>query len=451
MCETYGIKFPAEVYGEVQNTDFDELSVDFKVELSQDYEIQLPEVCQVPIDEIYPTVYQEHSTLNVDSTANSIDSFRFFFNYIFLPFDTSEDFSSKNLIPRVKLFFDLKNKQLSKAMSSYIRHIIAEVKQIQFKRDLLNSSIDEFDESVMDEEEKKPKSDSKETVAKLLDLHLRMNKIKQEFEILVNPEMRDAYEFIKFGRRNEDVKETYLLAKSGTITEQMNLLEQLKEKISSHTTVSFALSLTDTIATASSESEIYIPNGIYTFNFLDYLNGNVLICGISKTLFSQLSTDFERQKDENFATITVKEDSSLLFVIDGDMRFENLMIDCRHVKTGFLIKSGKVVLKNCAIIGSSQSSVTEAFSVSGESNLVLIDCTISNFSTGINIVNESKLELIGSKIEKCNIGVSIMGDEVKVSVKSSTISAAEGSIVKYSENSKSSSEKFVSGKSELEK
>ncbi|KAG5684684.1 hypothetical protein PVAND_013901 [Polypedilum vanderplanki] len=419
-CEIFNVKYPIEVFGEVQQTDFEELTVDFCVERVQNDNIHLPEICQVPLDEIFPTIHQEHNTLNIDITAKHLDSFRFFFNYVYLPFDNDDDFATKNLIPRVKLFYDLKNKQLSKAMSSYVRQIIAEVKNIQFKREALNNSIDEL------EEEKK---DSKETIAKLLKLHLRMNKIKNEFEILMNPDMRDAYELIKFGRKHEDTKKTYVLTTNGTINEQVKLLEQLKEKISSQTAVNWTTSLTDTITYATSESEIFIPNGKYTLNFLDYINGNILLSGVTKISFDSINLD---KSDTEYAIIASKEDSSLLFVIDGDVRFENLIIDCKNVQTGFLIKSGMVVLKNCLVIGSDLSSVAEAFNVSGDSCLTLINCKISNFSIGINI-EQSKLELNNSEIENCGIGVNIMEDPAKVLINNSSIIHSLNGILKYSE------------------
>lgn len=429
LCEELNVKYPQEVFGEVKHTYFDQLVVDFKVTQVQD-EIALPEICSVPIDEIFPTIAQIHSTVNANITADYLDRYRFFFNYIFLPFDAENEinFAHKCMIPRVKLFYDLKNKQLSKAMASYVRKIIAEVKHIQFKRDLLNQTIEDTSDvdGIQDD-------DCKQAMAKLLDLHLRMNKIKHEMEILVNPEIRDAYEITKFGRKSESCKQTYVVMKNGTLDDQIKFLEQLKKKISSQTTVTYISSLSDAVASATPESEIFLPCGRTSFNFLDYLNGNLLLCGSSAA--DSLPTNLEKHDKKNFATIYAEEDSAMLFVIDGDsMRFENLLIDCRNVKTGFIVKSGTVLLRNCMIIGNKDSSVVEGFYATGESSLIFNNCVISNFATAFNVNDMTRLELKSTKIENCDTGINIIGDNVKVVMqKSCILNSNEYPIIKYSE------------------
>ncbi|XP_070494638.1 protein nessun dorma [Chironomus tepperi] len=414
MCEMLNITFPAEVFGEIKNTDFEDLTVDFLIEQVQDDNIQLPEVCQVPIEDVFPTIYQENDCLNVEVTADHFDRYRFFYHYIFLPFDADDDktWMTKNLELRVKLFYDLKNKKLSKGISSYIRQIIAEVKYIQFKRDILSNSIDDNDTSI-DE----MKESSKETIAKLLDFHLRMNKIKHEIDILVNSEMREAYERVKFGRKQECNKQTFVISKNGTINEQMQLLEKLKGKVSSDTPITWMKNLCDAISCSTIDTEIYIPQGRYSFNFLDYLNNNLLFCGVEK-LEQHLLSDYN-----NYSTLHSTDKAPMLFVIDGDMKFENLIIDCTNVKTGFCIKSGSVVLKNCLIFGleSKESTISEGFNISGDSSVVFENCVIKNFATALNVDDLTKIEFNNSRIENCNLGMDILGDHVKIDFNSSSI------------------------------
>lgn len=419
------IPFPTEVFGEVKNTDFEDLEVDFMIEKVTDDQIQLPEICQVPIEDVYPTIYQENNCLNVEVTAEHFDRYRFFYSYIFLAFDADDDrgWASKNLEARVKLFYDLKSKKLSKGMSSYVRQIIAEIKYIQFKREILTSSIE--DNETMD--------DSKETIAKLVDFHLRMNKIKHEMEILVNSEMREAYESIKFGRKSEGSKQIFVIAKSGTLGEQMNILEHLKEKISSDTAITYMKDLSDALSCSTADTEIYIPSGRYSFSFLDYLNNNLLFCGVEKLAIPKMNPDNDTS---SYSCLYSTDKTPMLFVIDGDMKFENLVIDCRNVKTGFAVKSGSVMLKNCLIYGleAKESTVSEAFNISGDSSIVLENCTIRNFATAFNLDGSTKIEINNSRIENCSLGMDVLGENVKVSFNSSCIIDFETyGIMRYSE------------------
>ncbi|KAL7030399.1 hypothetical protein ACKWTF_006641 [Chironomus riparius] len=428
MCEMLNISFPAEVFGEIKNTDFDDLTVDFLIEQVQDDNIQLPEVCQVPIEDVFPTIYQENDCLNVEITADHIDGYRFFYNYIFLPFDADDDktWMTKNLESRVKLFYDLKNKKLSKGISSYIRQIIEEVKYIQFRSDILSNSIEDNDTSI-DE----MKESSKQTIAKLLDFDLRMNKFKHEIGILVNSEMREAYETVKFGQKQELNKQTFVISKNGTINEQMQLLEKLKDKVSSDTPITWMKNLCDAISCSTIDTEIYIPQGRYSFNFLDYLNNNLLFCGVEK-LEQHLN---HIDNDNDYSTLCSADKAAMLFVIDGDMKFENLIIDCRNVKTGFLVKTGSVVLKNCLILGleSKESTISEGFNISGDSSVIFENCVIKHFATALNVDDMTKIEFNNSRIENCNLGIDILGDNVKIDFKdSSIIDFATYGILRYS-------------------
>jgi hypothetical protein len=110
-CEGLNIKYPSEVYGVVTETSFDELTASFRVESVMDENIRLPETCEVPLEDLYPTVEQENNALNVDLTADCLDRYRFFFHKVYMPWDDQDkNFVSKLLMPRMKLIFDLKNK-----------------------------------------------------------------------------------------------------------------------------------------------------------------------------------------------------------------------------------------------------------------------------------------------------------------------------------------------------
>lgn len=62
-CENSNIKFPCEVFGEVIDTDFDNLEVTFRILSVQDEKVHLPEVVSCKLEDIYPTVEQDNKAL----------------------------------------------------------------------------------------------------------------------------------------------------------------------------------------------------------------------------------------------------------------------------------------------------------------------------------------------------------------------------------------------------
>jgi hypothetical protein len=74
-CERYEVKYPCEVYGEVIDTDYDMMDVNFKIISVQDENIHLPELVSVRLEDIYPTVDQENKALKerFDLTAGKLN------------------------------------------------------------------------------------------------------------------------------------------------------------------------------------------------------------------------------------------------------------------------------------------------------------------------------------------------------------------------------------------
>ena len=414
-CEDLKIKFPCEIYGIVNETIFDDLVATFRIESVQDEKIRLPECCEVPLEDLYPTVEQENNALNVDLTADCLDRFRFFFQKIYMPWDDQErNFVSKLLLPRMKLIFDLKNKMISKGLSSMIRGMIAEVKYIQNKREHLEIS---FDESA--DEIDISRGESKDKARKLLELHLQINKIRHELDILVNPEMRAIYEELKFPHqlKNDDGGKTvFAVTKSGTLSEQMQIIEELKHKVESDDKIHW-LSLADSIASSVPSSEIYIPSGSHNMNFLEFLNGNILISGLSAII----PESFNAEKEQNYAKISATDFGAVLFAVDGDLKMENLIIDCENVKTGLMVKGGKLTLKNCIIYGSNESSVTEGLTISGDAIVLIENCIVSNFATAVSVSDMAKVTFRNSTVKNCNVGVNLLDAESVVSLENSKV------------------------------
>ncbi|CAO1385391.1 unnamed protein product [Diamesa serratosioi] len=430
-CEDFGVMFPTEVFGQVDQVLFDELKCVFSVWSVHDDNIHLPESNVVPLEDIFPTKAQENNALNVDITADCIDRLRFFYNYIWMPWDEESEqdynWTTKCLIPRMKLYFDLKNKSIGKGLSSHIRSLILEAKYIHKRRENLETSMEE-------ESDDFDISKDKGTGKSLLELHLRLNRIKHEIEILVNPEMREIYENLMFPHRLEDCeaekRKIFAIAKSGMLSEQEVFISQLKLKIPcSEAKVLWTSSLHEAISNASNASEIYIPSGKHSMKFLEYLNDNLLFSGMTAFNKDQIVS----LNESEYAVISATENASLLFASDGDLRIENLIINCENVKNGFLIRNGKVTIKNCLIIGNNESSVTEGISIYGTAEVLIENSVVCCFATGITATDQSRLTIKNTLIRKCNNGINIFTDTAMVTMdKSSIVDCLEFGILKYS-------------------
>lgn len=427
-CEQFEIRFPCEVYGTVQNTDFSDLAAVFTVESVQDDNVSLPETCRVSLEDLYPTIEQENSALNVDLTADCLDRFRFFFHYIYMPWDDDTSFIGKQLLPRMELFFDLKNRKLSKGLSSHIRGMFAEAKYIQNMQENLENSFDESSEQIDISH-----GESKDKARKLLELHFKMIKIKHELDILINPEMRTIYEEMAFSVHTNDEKciaeaKVFAVTKDGTLSEQIQIIEELKHKIPQDAKIHWQ-TIHNALSNAALKSEIFIPSGDHAINFLEYMSGDILLSGLTEIKIDQL----DLEQADRYARICAADSGAMLFAVDGDLRMENLIIDCRKVKTGFVVKDGLLTIKNCVIYGSKESSVTEGFAISGSTKLLMENCVINDFATGISINESAKVTIRNSIIKNCNLGVQLLAEDSTLSIENSSIlNCDEKGILKYS-------------------
>lgn len=64
------------VLGTVNNVYFQDLMADFSISAVQDDDVHLPEIHEVPLDDLWPTIDQENTELNVERTADCIDELR---------------------------------------------------------------------------------------------------------------------------------------------------------------------------------------------------------------------------------------------------------------------------------------------------------------------------------------------------------------------------------------
>lgn len=415
LCEDLAIPFPTVIMGTVEQVLFDELKAIFMVEAVQDDDVHLPERQTVSLEELWPLKDQENDALNVDRTADCVDRLRFFYQHIWMPWDNDTDddidWAGKHLESRVKFYYDLKNKAMSKRLSSHVLALLAEANYIQKKRELLEMEIEEQEDE--DPESADLTLNSKAT--EMMKLHLRLNTIKNEIDILENPEMREVYEKVRFSDDNasfetgsELTAESFIVTHVGTLDQQMQYLDEAKKYIEKGKIVRICDSLQGALDRCKSSDDLYLPPGKHQIKFLEYLNSGGSLRAISSVNFVEACEKKKLQVLDGIPIVSSKDDDSILLTIDGDYHFENIMLDCANVRTGVLVKRGNVTFKNCCLVGDPKSTTKQGVVVFGNSTVRFQNSVIQNFSTGIYSNQNCTIQLVNTVVQACINGIEVL-------------------------------------------
>lgn len=238
-CQDLKIHYPTIVVVEAEQVDFNDLLALVKITAVQD-DIHLPEKYDVPLIELYPTQKQENKTLDMVGTASCIDQVRFFYNYLWMPWDLDDDENSDwvtlHLESRIRLFYDMKRGCVNKETCDVIRTLVREAREIQ-------QNISKLEESISDEEEIESCFMDDGKACQLMKLHFRLQQIKTEMEILENPAIRDILarhrnsfmgeEQTRKHGNSDKQKEAHFVWLGGTSTEIKNALDKIETVVSS--------------------------------------------------------------------------------------------------------------------------------------------------------------------------------------------------------------------------
>ncbi|XP_055858410.1 protein nessun dorma [Episyrphus balteatus] len=426
ICEELNLRFPTIVFGMVEQVLFKELKAVIIILAVQDEDVHLPERQEVNLEDLWPTKMQENSELNIERTADCIDRLRFFYNHVWMPWDNDNDddmnWVEKHLESRIRFCYDLKKKSMKRSLAVHIKTLLTEARYIQQRREYLEiglSDDEELDDTL-----------DKTQITDLMRLHLRLAIIKSEIEMLENPEMRKIYEEIKFDddkclkraldeKLNDRQQIAYIVTEPFTFKQQMQFLTLVGKFVDEEKLVQMCPSLQDVLNICNASDDIYLPPGRHSIKFLEYLNDDGKIIGLDSSSVVA-STD----TNENEVVIMSLDDDTILLIFDGNFTLNNLTLDCRNIRSGILVKNGKVCLKNCKIIGDGKSSTQQGIMCSGSSELFLEDCVLENFSNGIVASDLTAVTLTNCKINNCRIGIDV-GSTSKIHFQHCTISQSK--------------------------
>ncbi|XP_023172221.2 protein nessun dorma [Drosophila hydei] len=453
ICEDLKLRYPTIVFGCVDQVIFDELKAVFTVTAVQDQDVHLPERNEVSLIELWPTLQQENSALNVDTTAECIDRLRFFYAHVWMPwdkdYDDDRDWVQMHLQARIQLACDLTKNRLPRPLALHMRTLLMEARYIQqrleyLELDMSDAEAESDDEAVelndnaTDPPRKQPKTGgspksnnlnkSMLPVTDLMCLHLRLAIIRSEFEILENPEMRRAYSELQSnvlkrhllqrspGRLNqmeeksENKQMCHLVTLPCELQTHIALLKLAEQHAKPNAKVQLGNTLQDVLSISQANEDILISPGQHTIKFLEHLNDNGSIKGL---IDAQAVIDPKHELSKLPLVCSSDEDSTLL-VIDGDYTLSHLVLDCRHVRRGILLRNGTLTLHSCRLLGDGRSSTQEAIVCMPQGRLDLQDCWLESFAIGISMRAETSAKLSNVNIRKCNTGLELLDQSTKL-------------------------------------
>lgn len=147
-CEKLEIPFPSVVLVLILNVEFKSLNALVRVLAVQD-EIMIPEKNVVSLLQLWPTKEQDKSiALNIFSTANALDMYRFFYLHVYMPWDRDEDdnidWKSNHLESRLRLYYDMKNGSIPRQIAEHIHSLLTTARRLQNQREVIEEQLKEY-------------------------------------------------------------------------------------------------------------------------------------------------------------------------------------------------------------------------------------------------------------------------------------------------------------------
>lgn len=273
-----------------------------------------------------------------------------------MPWDTDNDedvdWSTKYLESRIRFCYDLKA-DMSPALAAHIRALLAEADYIQRRREYLE--LDISDDEDMNE--------TKSEIADLMSLHVRLSNIKHEIKMWENPKLRKVFEPIKFPPRHPgDI--SLVIGHSAALPKHIQDLEQARQFVGDEKTIKLSSSLQECLMSCGSAGHIYVADGLHSIKFLESVNNSIIgLVPCDNSIELRLKENIDESKQ---SVIMAKEFENILLTLAGNVTIKNVILDCRKVRTGILIREGSVQFQNCTFIGDKSSTTTTAIIMLGK-------------------------------------------------------------------------------------
>ncbi|XP_014472675.1 PREDICTED: uncharacterized protein LOC106743398 isoform X2 [Dinoponera quadriceps] len=376
VCAQNQVHYPLVLLVEVLSTECSTLSALVKIIWDEMEKYQtFPTECTVKLIELYPTIEQINTALDVLGTAHCIDKLRFFFTYLWMPWDNEEDdnidWVSQHLESRIKFAYDIKRGIIDKQTCDLIRSLIREGKQIWEKISKLENLISD------DDEDKKLTAN---TTVELMNLHFRLQQIKSEMDVLENATMREMVlkyqNSVEKNIKSKDEKITcYFVWLEGTLKELRKTCDQVEEMLPNDLSIKIYGCLDETLHT----------------------------CGIIKGISDARCTILHPKDLNSSSTLLDFSDSS------NEVTLENVCVSLGELPIGIIVRSGVVRIKHCIIsnLNSKQKIVQTGIVVMPGATLIIDNTNLEYLGTTVLICTNGKVIMNNCNIRACYLGIQL--------------------------------------------
>nr|XP_012151125.1 PREDICTED: SHC SH2 domain-binding protein 1 homolog B [Megachile rotundata]XP_012151126.1 PREDICTED: SHC SH2 domain-binding protein 1 homolog B [Megachile rotundata] len=401
VCEDFQIHYPTIVVVEVEQVNFNALSALVKITAVQD-EIHLPEKYDVPLVELYPTLKQENIALDMVGTSSCIDQLRFFYNYLWMPWDIDDDdnadWVSVHLETRIRLFFDMKRGIVSKDTSDVIRGLVREGREIQQR-------ISRLEDTISDEEDSEVDILDGGTACQLMKLHFRLQQIKREMEVLENPAMREILvknrtsslttNKIEKQESEERCVKGYFVWLGGSLEEMKEIINKVEASVSPKLFFKISGSLQETLHMCEPGDTIVIGEGNHEIKGAGNLEEGGTIKGIHKLDQTILSV-----KD-------IEVVPSVLDFSGSEVLLENITVDVADLRAAIIVRAGTTKIVNCKICALNQSMVKLGVVVLPNAKLIVENTLFDGLGTGLVIYGHGEVLMTNCNFKNCAEGIQL--------------------------------------------
>ncbi|XP_066991249.1 protein nessun dorma isoform X3 [Anabrus simplex] len=339
-CDDLRIQFPAYLFVMVEGIDTESLTAQVTI-LEETGGHNISERQEAALINLYPTVTQNYKLMYVHETANFLDKLRFFYDYLWQPWDIEDDdkqdWATAHLEARLLLYHDMQSGRVSLEMVKHIQSLLQEARSLNYNIERLEGEVDDKDDI------------EAEIFCKLMDMHGRMDAIKKEFEMHEDPQMRNLLIMKKHYNRhslsrslesrcNQNV---CIIWPGGSVDGYIELLKASKPHITEEAFVRSCCNLQDAVDQAVPGDIILLSTGTHNILGLGEFEKGGSIKGISTP--------------ESTRLVPNGAGNVLMNCTGGELILENITIDAQQLQIALaahhttVFDGGKLDLQKCTV------------------------------------------------------------------------------------------------------
>ncbi|XP_054262874.1 protein nessun dorma-like [Macrosteles quadrilineatus] len=388
VCTSLKINFPSTVVVTVDLINFKELSCTVQINEVEDGVASLPlRMTDIPLIELYPTIEQDNNIVLVKlvDTAKAIDSLRFFYNHLWMPwdedYDDSESWVTSHLEGRLYLQYELMERKVPNEVAYNVCKLISKGRNVL-------KEIEDIQEQLSDESEGFPTK-----LLALTELHNQMTHMQTQFGVFEKPELLKAYiqralvnEKTRWENENGD-SVVYLVLESSTPEQLIRIAKMTSEfKI-----VRMFQLLQEALLKTPADASVWVGQGEHPVEELGNFGDGGSIKGV-----------------EPGAVLTeTPENPKFLNLLTGCLRLTNLTVRMNYVWNILKVRPGtECILQDVTVEG---ASVTDAVDVFPGGKLVANNCHFRNCRIAIVCDTNSTIALSNCTFNGNRVAIEIKG------------------------------------------